>query len=136
MRRAFYACGEPDWANALHAYLVTSHVWADLDAKFSRFGRKHEADAVAAVTVLLCRLIGQSAGVLGIDPLRLDELRAKRLVHRDDLRREWPGMPRTDVDVEAQAQERLQLLRDLNEQVKALGLDLGLGGEVPPQTPP
>jgi len=28
------------------------------------------------------------------------------------------------------------LLRDLNEQVKALGLDLGLGGEVPPQTPP
>jgi len=136
MRRAFYACGEPDWANALHAYLVTSHVWADLDGKFSRFGRKHEADAVAAVTVLLCRLIGQSAGVLGIDPLRLDELRAKRLVHRDDLRREWPGMPRTDVDVEAQAQEKLQLLRDLNEQVKALGLDLGLGGEVPPQTPP
>jgi len=136
MRRAFYACGEPDWANALHAYLVTSHVWADLDGKFSRFGRKHEAEAVAAVTVLLCRLIGQSAGVLGIDPLRLDELRAKRLVHRDDLRREWPGMPRTDVDVEAQAQERLQLLRDLNEQVKALGLDLGLGGEVPPQTPP
>ncbi|MFK4721810.1 hypothetical protein ABIE89_002910 [Bradyrhizobium niftali] len=74
--------------------------------------------------------------MLGIDPLRLDELRAKRLVHRDDLRREWPGMPRTDVDVEAQAQEKLQLLRDLNEQVKALGLDLGLGGEVPPQTPP
>jgi len=28
------------------------------------------------------------------------------------------------------------LLRDLNEQVKALDLDLGLGGEVPPQTSP
>jgi len=28
----------------------------------------------------------------------------------------------------------VQLLRDLNEQVKVLGLDLGAGGKVPPQT--
>jgi 3',5'-cyclic-AMP phosphodiesterase len=27
------------------------------------------------------------------------------------------------------------LLRDLNEQAKALGLDPGLGGKMPPQTP-
>jgi hypothetical protein len=45
-------------------------------------------------------------------------------------------MPRAGIDVQGQTQQKLQLLRDLNERVKALGLDLGLGGEVPPQTPP
>jgi 3',5'-cyclic-AMP phosphodiesterase len=41
---------------------------------------------------------------------------------------------RPGIDVEAQARQRLQLLRDLNEQAKALGLDPGLGGKSPPQT--
>ncbi len=135
-RRAFYAGGEARWTNALHTYLVTSHAWADLDRKFARSGRKHDVEALAAVTVLLRRLIEQSADVLGIDDVQLDELRAKRLVNRDDLRRELPGSPRAGIDVEAQALQTLQLLRDLNERVKELGLDLGLGGEVPSQTPP
>ncbi len=136
IRRAFYADGEPDWANAFYTYLVTSHAWADLDAKLMRSGRRHDAEAVAAVTAMLHRLIEQCAGVLGIDPFQLDEFRAKRLVNREDLRHELSGKPRTGTVAEAQARQRLQLLRDLNEQVKALGLDLGLGGELPPQTPP
>lgn len=135
-RRAFYADGEPGWANALHTYLVTSHAWGDLDGKLARSGCKHDVEAFAAVMALLRRLIEQSAGVLGVDHVQLDELRANRLISCDDLRRELPGLPRAGNDVEAEARQRLKLLRDLNERVKALGLDLGLGGEVPLQTPP
>jgi 3',5'-cyclic-AMP phosphodiesterase len=87
------------------------------------------------VTSVLRRLIEQSVNVLGIDDFQLDELRARRLVNRDDLRRELPRVARPGIDVEVEAQQRLQLLRDLNEQAKALGLDPGLGGKVPPQTP-
>jgi len=134
MRRAFQADGEVDWSSALHAYLVTSHAWADIEGKFARSERKQDLEAMAAVRLLLRRLIEHCAEVLGIDSVQLDELRARRLVNRDDLRREWPGMPR-GIDGEAQAQRRLQLLRDLNEQVKVLGLDLGLGGEVTPPMP-
>jgi hypothetical protein len=136
MRRAFYADGEMDWPSALHAYLVTSHAWADLEGKLARSARKHDVEVLAAVALLLRRLIVQSADVLGIDRVQLDELRTRRLVNRDDLRREWPRVARADIDVEVQARQRLQWLRDLNEQVKALDLDLGLGGEVPPQTSP
>jgi hypothetical protein len=136
MRRAFYADGEPDWANALHTYLVTSHALADLDGKLVRSGRKRDIAALAAAAGLLHRLIEQSAGALGIDPLRLDELVATRPVNRDDLRREWSGIPHAGIDVEAQVRQRLQSLRDLNAPVKALGLDLGLGGDAPPQTTP
>ncbi|MGY4627774.1 hypothetical protein [Bradyrhizobium sp. USDA 4486] len=57
-------------------------------------------------------------------------------VHRDDLQRELPGMPRTDIDVAAEARQRIELLRDMNEQVKQLDLDLDFGGEAPPQMPP
>lgn len=67
---------------------------------------------------------------LGIDRAALDELRADRLVNRDDLSRQWPTRPREAADIEGRTQ-RQQLLRDLNDQVKLLGLDLG--GEMPPQ---
>ncbi|MDE5464129.1 metallophosphoesterase [Bradyrhizobium sp. CSS354] len=133
LRRAFYADGEVDWADLLHVYLVTSHVWADLESKSSRSARKHDVDAVAVVTSLLRRLIEQSANVLGIDSFQLDELRARRLINRDDLRRELPWVARPGIDVEIETRQRLQLLRDLNEQAKALGLDADLGGEMPPQ---
>lgn len=140
MRRAFHADGEASWVNALHTYLVTAHAWADLESKFARSARTHEVEALAAVRLLLQRLIAQSAAVLGIDDDRLIELRARRLVHRDDLHRELPGVSRADIDVAAEARQRVRLLRDLNEQVKQLGLDLGLdlglGGETPPQTLP
>ncbi|MDA9400212.1 metallophosphoesterase family protein [Bradyrhizobium sp. CCBAU 45389] len=133
MRRAFYADGEPGSANALHTYLVTSRAWADLERKFSRSAPRHDADAIAAVALLLRRLVEQSAGVLAMDQLQLDELLARRLVSPEDLRRQWPGLPHTGTDGEARV---LQLLRDLNEHMKVLGLDLGLGGAAPPQTPP
>ena len=100
-----------------------------------RSARKHDVEAAAVVTSLLRRLIEQSADVLGIDDFQLDELRARRLVNRDDLRRELPGATLPGIAVEAEDRQRLQLLRDLNEQANALGLDLGLGGEAPPQTP-
>lgn len=136
MRRAFYADAEVDWSSALHAYLVTSWVWADIGGKFARSERRDDAEALAAVKLLLRRLIEHCADVLGIDDVQLDELLAKRLVNRDDFRREWPGMPSAGVDV-SQARRRLQLLlHDLNEPVRVLGLDLALGGEPPPQTPP
>ncbi|WP_264621847.1 hypothetical protein [Bradyrhizobium japonicum] len=135
MRRAFYVDAEVDWPSALHAYLVTSWAWADIEGKFARSERREDAEALAAVKLLLRRLIGHCADVLGIDDVQLDELLAKRLVNRDDFRREWPGTPSAGVDV-AQARRRLQLLlHDLNEPVKVLGLDLALGGEPPPQTP-
>ncbi|MBR0912549.1 metallophosphoesterase family protein [Bradyrhizobium japonicum] len=136
MRRAFYADAEVDWPSALHAYLVTSRAWADIEGKFARSERRDDAEALAAVKLLLRRLIEHCADVLGIDDVQLDELLAKRLVNRDDFRRDWPGMPSAGVDV-AQARRRLQLLlHGLNEPVKVLGLDLALGGEPPPQTPP
>ncbi|WP_314948542.1 metallophosphoesterase [Bradyrhizobium cosmicum] len=135
-RSAFYAGGDADWSGALHAYLVTSHAWADIAGKFARSEHRHDVEAMTAVTLLLCRLIEHSAGVLGIDRVQLDELLAQRLVDHDDLRREWPGVSRTCVDVAAHARRRLQLLRDLNEQVKVLGPDLDLGGETPPRAPP
>jgi len=40
-------------------------------------------------------------------------------------------LPCEGVDVQWQARQRLQLLRNLDEQVKTLGLDLDLGGAVP-----
>lgn len=135
-RRAFYAGGEVDWPDALYTYLVTSQAWTDLDGKLGRSGRKHEGAAVTAVQSMLRRLIELAAELVGIDPVQRDELRAMRLVNRDDLKREWSGVPRAGLDVAAKAQQRLQLLHDLNEQVKVLGLDLGLGGALPSQTPP
>jgi len=81
-------------------------------------------------------LIELSADVLGIDRVQLDELRTKRLLNRDDLRREWSGAPRAGIDVAEQVRRRLQLLRDLDGHVRAIGLELGLGGDPPPQTPP
>ena len=135
MRRAFYADGEPNWTLALYVYLVTLHAWVDLGGKFVRSGRKRDAGLLAAVTGLLRRLIENAADMLGIDPIQLDELIARRLVNCEDLQREWPGIPRAGLDAAAQMGQRLQLLRDLNEQVKGLGLDLGLGGEVPSKTP-
>jgi Icc protein len=134
-RRSFYDDGRQSWADTLYTYLVTSHAWADLDGRFARSGPKPDVEALAAVRALLRQLIGQSADVLGIDRVQLDELRANRLINRDLLRR-WPRLPRAGVDVQGRARERLQLLRDLNQQARALGLDLGLGGEVPPETPP
>ena len=92
-------------------------------------------EAVAAVQALLHQLIGQSAELLGIDRAQLDELRANRLINRDSLR-SWPSMPREGVDVQGEDAERLELLRDLNQQALALGLDLDLGGAMPPETPP
>ena len=84
---------------------------------------------------MLSLLIGLSAEMLGIDRDTLDELRAVRLINRDDLERRWPALPREDVDAMESARQRLQLLRDLNDQVKLFGLDLGLGGAAPPQGP-
>jgi 3',5'-cyclic-AMP phosphodiesterase len=135
-RRAFYADGEVDWASALHIYLVTSQTWGDLEGKASRSARKHDVAALATAKLLLRRLIELSAEVLGIDRVQLDELRTKRLLNRDDLRREWSGAPRAEIDVAEQMRRRLQLLRDLDGHVRAIGPDLGLGGAPPPQTLP
>ncbi len=133
LRRAFYDDREQSGADSLHTYLVTSHALADLDGKFARSASKRDRAALAEVTALLRQLSGQSAELLGIDRMTLDELSADRLVSRDDLLRRWPELPREAVDAEAQAQQRRRLLADLNGQVKLLGLDLGLGGAMPPQ---
>jgi 3',5'-cyclic AMP phosphodiesterase CpdA len=132
-RRAFYDDGGQDWADILYIYLVTSHAWADLSGRFAKSAERTDLAALAEVKGLLRQLIGQSADTLGIDRAALDELRADRLVNRDGLSRRWPTLPREAADVEGRARQRLHLLRDLNDQVKRLGLDLGLGGEMPPQ---
>lgn len=134
-RRAFYADGAPNWTNALYTYLVTSHAWADLDGRVARSERESDVAITARVKLLLSQLISHVADVLGVDHVQLGELCAKRPVNRDDLRRELLRAPRAGLDVENEVRQRQQLLRGLDEQVKALGLDLGLGGEPPPQTP-
>jgi hypothetical protein len=91
---------------------------------------------LAAVEGLLRQLIEQSAEMLGIDRMTLDELRAIRLISRDDLKRRWPMPAREALDVGGRAERRLRLLRDLNDQAKLLGLELGLGGALPPDLPP
>lgn len=136
MRRGFYDEAQPDWANSLYAYIVSSHAWTELEGKVARSGPRSDVGTLAAVRALLGRLIEQSAGVLGIDRAQLDELYGKGLINCDDFLREVPRLPCAGIDVQQQAQQRLQLLEDLARQVKALGLDLDLGGEVPlHQTP-
>lgn len=132
-RRAFYDDGGQDGADILYTYLVTSHAWADLSGRLTKSALRTDRAALAEVKGLLRQLIGQSADMLGIDRATLDELRADRLVNRDDLSRQWSALPREAADIEGRTQQRRQLLRDLNDQVKLLGLDLGLGGEMPPQ---
>jgi hypothetical protein len=132
-RRAFYDDGGQDWADILYAYLVTSHAWADLSGRFAKSAQRVDLAALAEVRELLRQLIGQSADALGIDRAALDELRADRLVNREGLSRRWPTLSREAADIEGRTRQRLQLLRDLNDQMKLLGLDLGLGGEMPPQ---
>lgn len=133
-RRAFYDVGGESWADIFYVYLVTSHALVDLDGKFARSAPRPEVAALAEVRALLRQLIAVSADMLGIDRATLNELRSNRLTSRDDLKRRWPTLPPADVDVEGSVRQRLQLLRDLNDQVKLLGLDLGLGGAVPPQS--
>jgi predicted phosphodiesterase len=133
-RRAFYADDAPDWANALHTYLITAQAWADLEAKSAKSGRKSDVETFAAVKLLLHRLIAQCAIVLGVDPSQLDELRGRRLLSRDDLGRELLPTLRAEIDIAAEAQHGLELLRDVDAQVKALGVDLGLGGPPSPLT--
>ncbi|WGD51897.1 metallophosphoesterase [Bradyrhizobium sp. CB1650] len=135
-RRAFYDDGEQDWADALYTYLVTSKAWDDLDGKFAKSGPKHVIAALSMAGALLNVLIEQSADVLGVDRGELDELLTNRVINRVDLLRQLPRGPREGIDVQQQARQRLRLLRDLNDQVKPLGLDLGLGGEAPAGTPP
>ncbi|QOZ42967.1 metallophosphoesterase [Bradyrhizobium sp. CCBAU 53340] len=132
-RPAFYGDGGQSWSDRLYVYLVTCHAWADLEGRLARSASQAEVAALAEVRALLHRLIEQAADMLGIDCATLDELRADRLVNRDDLSRRWPTLPREAVEVEARAQQHLQLLRELNDQVRLLGLDLCLGGGMPPQ---
>lgn len=131
-RGAFYNNGGQEGADILYIYLVTSHAWADLSGRFAKSAQRSDLVALAEVKGLLRQLIGQSADTLGIDRVALDELRADRLVNRGDLSRRWSTLPREAADLEGRARQRLQMLRDLNDQVKLLGLDLGLGGEMPP----
>ncbi|QPF92677.1 metallophosphoesterase family protein [Bradyrhizobium commune] len=135
-RRAFYDDGGQSWADSLYTYLVTAHAWSDLKGRFARSGPGPEVEALAAARALLRQLIGQSADVLGIDRATLDELRANRLINRDDVLRRWPRLPREGIDIEERLRQRLQWLRELDRQAGALGLALGLGGKMPPKTPP
>ncbi len=136
MRRSFYDEAEPNWAAALYTYVVSSHAWAGLECKVARSRPKSVTDALAAVGALLSRLIEQSGDALGIDRAQLDELHDRGLINRDDFLRELPKLSCEDADVPQRARQRQQLLRDLDQQVRALGLDLGLGGEVPPTSLP
>ncbi|HXH44554.1 MAG TPA: metallophosphoesterase [Bradyrhizobium sp.] len=136
MRRSFYDEGQPDWANSLYTYVVSSHAWAELEGKIARSGPRSDAGALAAVGTQLGRLIEQSADVLGIGRAQLDELCGKGLIKHEDFLRQVPRLPCEDVDVQRQARQRLQLLQGLDLHVKALGLDLDLGGDVPSQPTP
>jgi len=130
-RPAFYDDEGQSWADHLYTYLVTSHALADLDRKLERSLQERHVAALIEMRELLRDLTGLSADMLDIDGATLDELRTVRLINRDDLKRRWPALPREDA--EGRERQRLQVLRSLNDQVKLLGLDLGLGGAAPPQ---
>ncbi|WP_063200727.1 metallophosphoesterase [Bradyrhizobium sp. AT1] len=134
MRRGFYDEAQPDWASAFYTYVVSSHAWTDLEGKLARSGPRSDIDALSAVRALLDRLIAQSAGVLGVDRAQLHELNRRRSINRDDFLRQLPRLSGAGVDARQPALQRRQLLRDLNERLRVLGLELDLGGEAPPQT--
>lgn len=134
-RRAFFAGGAADLADALFTYLITSVAWAELERKAARSEREPDVAALAAVTPLLDRLVMQTADALGLDRARLDELRARPPVNRADFRREMPRGPRADRDISADAQQRIRTLREVDAQTTTLGLALGLGGAPPPDLP-
>ncbi|MBR0813777.1 metallophosphoesterase [Bradyrhizobium diazoefficiens] len=133
-RRGFYDEAEPDWANAFYTYVVSSHAWTDLEGKVARSGPRSDIGALSAVRTLLARLIAQSAEVLGVDRAQLDSLSGRRSINRDDFLRQLPSLSGEGVDTQQAARQRRELLREMNEPLKALGLDLDLGGEAPPQT--
>jgi hypothetical protein len=136
MRRGYFDEAEPNWASALYTYVVSAHAWAELERKAATSGPGFDIDALAAVRTLLGRLIEQSADVLGIDRAQLDELYGRGLINCPDFLRQVPRQPCKGIDLRRRARQRLQLLRDLDQQVKAFGLDLGLGGQAPPQQSP
>ncbi|WP_225111672.1 MULTISPECIES: hypothetical protein [unclassified Bradyrhizobium] len=135
MRGSFYDEAEPNWAIALYTYMVSAHAWAELE-KAARSRPGFDSDALAAVKTLLGRLIEQSADVLGIDRAQLDELYGRGLINCNDFLRQVPRLPSEGVDVQRRGRQRLQLLLELDQQVQALGPDLGLGGKAPPQPSP
>ncbi|MGL9620603.1 metallophosphoesterase [Bradyrhizobium sp. U531] len=135
-RRSFYDEAEPDWAMACYVYTVSSRAWTDLEGKVESSGPRSDVATLAAVGTVLSRLIGQCADVLGLDRNELDELRGRRLVNRDDFLRQLRALPGDRLHPEQRGPQRRQLLRDLNEHVMALGLDLGLGGAPPSPAPP
>jgi 3',5'-cyclic-AMP phosphodiesterase len=134
-RRAFYADGEADPADALFTYLITSLAWSELARKAARPERAPEAAALASATSLLARLIAQAADGLGLDRARLDELRKRPLVSRHDFCREMRRTLRARLDVAGDSQHRLETLRALDAQMTTLGLELGLGGRPAPDVP-
>ncbi|MCA1527199.1 metallophosphoesterase family protein [Bradyrhizobium yuanmingense] len=136
MRGSFYDEAEPNWAIALYTYMVSAHAWAELERKAARSRPGFDSDALAAVKTLLGRLIEQSADVLGIDRAQLDELYGRGLINCNDFLRQVPRLPSEGVDVQRRGRQRLQLLLELDQQVQALGPDLGLGGKAPPQPSP
>jgi 3',5'-cyclic AMP phosphodiesterase CpdA len=134
-RRAFYGeTGQGNfegWTQALHSYLVTCRVWEELNGKLAKSVRQRDGNALAGVGSVLGLLIVQCADVLGIDRTELDALRSNRLIDHADVMRELPKMPRDGIDLAEQTQQRLRLLRKLNIQASALGVELDLGGEPP-----
>ena len=134
-RRAFYDTIAQGWAHTLYTYLVTYHVWAGLEGKLAKSALQRDIKALTKVSLLLNRLIVLSADVLGIHGDELDDLRSKRLINPADVMRELPKAARNGPDLPGAQQQRLQLLRQLNDEMKSLGIDLDLGGEPPAEAP-
>ncbi len=137
-RRAFFDESGPEqefkgWTHALYTYLVTCHVWEDLSGRFARSASQPEGRALAAVRATLDNLVIQSADVLGMDQIVLADLRSNRLANDAGIMRELPKAPRPGIDLAQQSRERLRLLRELNDEVRLLGLELDLGGAPPAQ---
>jgi len=57
MRRSFYDEADPNWADALYAYVVSSHAWTELEGKIARSAPRSDIDTLAAVRMLLGRLV-------------------------------------------------------------------------------
>jgi hypothetical protein len=132
-RRAFYEQIEQSWAHALYTYLVTYTVWEDLLNKFSR-GLARDREALSKIRLLLNELVSLCATVLGIGGAELDELRYRPLLDQRQIMDDWPRHHRSGISESDLQKSRLAILKEINEALSDLGVQIDLGGR-PPSRP-
>jgi hypothetical protein len=130
-RRALYQSTESSWAHGLYTFLVTYHVWEDLQNKFSSVAYGRDIEAFQKVRMCLEELISISCSALGITEPELDNLRSRPLINHAHIIDDLPQQPAPDADVADAVKRRRAAIQSINSKMRDLGVDLGLGGQPP-----